>query len=250
MDPAIGIIAFGAVVAGFVQGLSGFAFALVAMSIWAWSVELHLAAVLVVFGSLVGQIVGAVSVPRRFDLRLLAPFLIGGLAGIPLGVALLPHVDVVLFKGILGMILVVWCPLMLVSGRLPRLRFGGRAADGAIGVIGGIMGGLGGFTGVIPTLWCALRGLDKATQRSIIQNFNLVTLGATMAAYLVTGAVRVEMLPLFAIVGAAVLVPALLGARLYVGISETAFRKIVLTLLSASGVALLASSVPRLLARL
>jgi hypothetical protein len=51
-------------------------------------------------------------------------------------------------------------------------------------------------------------------------------------------------------VAPAMLVPTLLGARLYVGISEARFRQIVLGLLTASGVALLASSLPRLLDRL
>ncbi|MCY1227831.1 hypothetical protein D3C81_2029120 [compost metagenome] len=45
------------------------------------------------------------------------------------------------------------------------------------------------------------------------------------------------------------LVPTLFGTRLYLGISEATFRKVVLTLLTASGVALLATSVPALLAR-
>jgi hypothetical protein len=43
------------------------------------------------------------------------------------------------------------------------------------------------------------------------------------------------------------LVPTLLGARLYIGISEARFRQIVLGLLTASGVALLASALPRLM---
>ena len=55
------------------------------------------------------------------------------------------------------------------------------------------------------------------------------------------------MLPLLGIVALAVLVPVLLGARLYIGISEAAFRQIVLGLLTLSGVALLASSLPVLL---
>lgn len=50
MDGPIFVIALGAIAAGFVQGLSGFAFSLVAMSFWAWSVEPTLAAVLAVFG--------------------------------------------------------------------------------------------------------------------------------------------------------------------------------------------------------
>lgn len=55
------------------------------------------------------------------------------------------------------------------------------------------------------------------------------------------------MLPYFAIVAPAMLVPTLLGAKLHVGISEARFRQIVLGLLTASGLALLSSSLPILL---
>jgi len=249
MDPVYAVVALGAVVAGFVQGLSGFAFGLVAMSFWAWALEPRLAAALAVFGALTGQVVAAFSVRRRLDLRLLLPFVLGGLAGIPLGVALLPRLDMDWFKCVLGTLLVLWCPAMLMARRLPRITAGGRLADGAAGLAGGLMGGLGGFTGALPTLWCTLRGFDKDAQRAVIQNFNLSMLLVTMGSYLATGLVTREMLPMFAIVAPAMLVPTLLGMRLYVGISEAGFRRLVLGLLTASGVALLASAVPRLLAR-
>ncbi|RKJ94014.1 sulfite exporter TauE/SafE family protein [Alicycliphilus denitrificans] len=247
MEPAYLVVALGAAVAGFVQGLSGFAFGMVAMSFWAWALEPRLAATLAVFGALTGQILAAVTVRRGFDWRRLLPFVAGGLAGIPLGVALLPHLDMHWFKAILGTLLVAWCPAMLLSPRLPRISAGGRLADGAVGLAGGIMGGIGGFTGALPTLWCTLRGYEKDAQRAIIQNFNLSMLAATMATYLATGVVTRQMLPLFAIVAPAMLVPTLLGTRLYIGISEARFRQIVLGLLTASGVALLASALPRLI---
>jgi len=249
MTAIYGIVALGAVVAGFVQGLSGFAFGMVAMSFWAWVLEPRLAAVLVVFGSLSGQVLAAVTERRRFDWRLLAPFVLGGLAGIPLGVALLPRVDMLWFKTGLGAVLVVWCPAMLMAKHLPKLRSGGRWADGAVGLAGGVMGGLGGFTGIATTLWCTLRGVDKDTQRAVVQNFNLSMLAVTMGTYLAAGLVRWDMLPMLGIVGAALLVPGLLGARTYRGLSEQAFRQIVLGLLTASGVALLVSAVPQLVAR-
>jgi len=237
-------VALGAVVAGFVQGLSGFAFSLVAMSFWAWTVEPKLAAVLAVFGGLSGQIIAAISVRRGLDLRLLLPFLVGGLVGIPIGIGLLPLLDVVLFKGTLGTLLIIWCPFMLFARHLPRISYGGRFADGTIGLIGGVCGGLGGFSGAIPTLWCNLRGMEKDTQRSIVQNFNLATLAFTMAAYVATGTVTRDMLPMFGVVAPAMLIPTLFGTRLYIGISEATFRKIVLTLLTASGAALLGSALP------
>lgn len=247
MTPELLFIIIGAMVAGFVQGLSGFAFGLVAMSIWAWTLEPRLAAALGVCGALTGQLVAAVSTRRALNLGVLLPFVAGGLAGIPIGMALLPHLEPVLFKLGLGLLLVIWCPAMLMAARLPRISHGGRFADALAGLAGGVMGAFGGFTGAIPTLWCTLRGHAKDLQRSTVQNFNLAVLLVTMATYLGTGRVTRPMLPSIAIVVAAVLVPALLGNRVYVGLSETAFRRLVLCLLTASGVALLGSAVPQLL---
>jgi uncharacterized membrane protein YfcA len=247
---AIYVIALGAVVAGFVQGLSGFAFGMVAMSFWVWALDPRLAATLAVFGALTGQILAAFSVRRGFDMRLLWPFIAGGVVGIPLGVAVLPHLDMDWFKVVLGGLLVLWCPAMLFAKQLPRITMGGRIADGIVGVAGGVMGGIGGFTGTLPTLWCTLRGYDRDAQRAVIQNFNLSMLLVTMGAYLATGIVTSDMLPMFAIVLPAMLVPTFLGTRFYKKINDAMFRKIVLILLTGSGMTLLMSSVPRLVERL
>jgi uncharacterized membrane protein YfcA len=250
MDPTLMLVVVGAIVAGFVQGLSGFAFGLTAMSFWVWAVEPRLAAAMAVFGALTGQVIAAVSMRRGFNAVVLAPFLAGGLVGVPIGVLLLPRLDATLFKLVLGLLLASWCPVMLMSARLPRIAHGGRVADGIVGLAGGIMGGIGGFTGAIPTLWCTLRGFEKDVQRAVIQNFNLAALLVTMASYLATGIVTREMLPMFAIVAPAMLVPTLIGTRVYVGMSEARFRQIVLSLLTVSGVALLASALPALWRRL
>lgn len=247
MDSTVWIVALGAIAGGFVQGLSGFAFGLVAMSFWAWALEPQFAAALAVFGALSGQIVAALTVRRGFDWKALAPFLAGGLVGVPIGVTILPMLNVHLFKAALGALLVVWCPVMLLARQLPPITFGGRFADGVAGLLGGILGGIGGFSGPVPTLWCTLRRLDRDRQRSIIQNFNFAMLSCAMAAFVAKGIVTRDMLPMFAIVAPAMLVPTLLGARLYIGLSEESFRRIVLTLLTLSGIAFLASAAPHLL---
>ncbi len=241
------IVALGAAIAGFVQGLSGFAFGLVAMSIWVWVIDPQLAAALAVTGALAGQVVAAFTVRRGFAFGLLAPFVLGGLAGVPLGAFLLPHLDLHWFKALLGVVLVLWCPAMLLSKDLPRITVGGRIADAVIGLGGGILGGLGGFTGTLPTLWCTLRGYERDVQRAVIQNFNLSMLAVTLLVYVASGLITRSMLPMIGLVLPAMLVPALLGARVYVGLSEAAFRRLVLGLLTASGVALLVSSLPQLL---
>src|SRR5258707_14287244 len=98
MDSLLVTVILGAVAAGFVQGLSGFAFGLVAMAFWAWAVPPQLAGPMVVFGSLVGQLLSIRSIRRNLLPGLVAPFIVGGFAGVPLGAALLPYVDPNTFK--------------------------------------------------------------------------------------------------------------------------------------------------------
>ncbi len=247
----LAVLLAGAVLAGFVQGLSGFAFSMVSMAIWVWALDPKLGAVMAVFGSLVGQVIGVFTVPRSLAWCELAPFVLGGLVGIPLGVMLLPRLDADVFKFGLGVLLVIACPLMLFAAQLPRVALRSpllaRAADAFAGVGGGVMGGLGGFTGVIPTLWCALRGLEKSAQRTVVQNFNLTTLAVTMAAYLASGAVTRPMWPLLPLVAAAVLAPSMIGARFYHRLSEQSFRRVVLGMLTAAGAVMLMAAAPRML---
>jgi len=105
-----------------------------------------------VFGSLTGQLIAVFSLRRGLSSPLLWTFVLGGLAGIPLGVWILPYLDMLWFKAVCGMLLVLWCPLMLSAPRLPRLS-GNRFADGAVGLVGGALGGTGGFTGTMPKVF-------------------------------------------------------------------------------------------------
>ena len=237
----------GAAVAGFVQGLSGFAFGLVAMSLWAWVVSPQLAGPMVVFGSLIGQLLSIHSVRADIDLRRVLPFILGGVVGVPLGAAALPHLDATLYKAGVGMLLAVYCPAVMLTRELPRIRGGGRVADGVAGLVGGIMGGIGGLTGPAPTLWCTLRHWSRDAQRAVIQSFNLAMHTLTLTVYIVDGAVTAETGRMFAIVAPAMVVPCLIGARLYSRVSEVQFRRMVLGFLFLSGLGLLASSGSRLL---
>jgi uncharacterized membrane protein YfcA len=237
------IVAVGAAVAGFVQGLSGFAFGLVAMGIWAWSLDPLLAGPLVVFGSLVGQLLATSSMWREMSPLRALPFVLGGVLGVPLGVALLRYIDPTQFKVFVGILLVVWCPIMLFGRSLPRIQGGGRWADAGVGCVGGIMGGLGGLTGPAPVLWGALRGWDRHMQRSVLQLFNICMHSLTMTIYIVSGTIPKGAVPLFGLMVPAMLLPTIAGYRLYNRVSDVTFRRIVLTLLTVSGTVLLVTSI-------
>ena len=247
MDPALALIVLGAVVGGLVQGLSGFAFGLVAMAFWAWAVPPQLAGPMVVFGSLLGQLLAIHTVRRSLAVGILAPFIIGGVLGVPLGAALLPYVDQTTFKASVGFVLTLWSPAMLLSRQLPRVRAGGKLADATAGLVGGVMGGLGGLTGPAPILWCTLRGWDRDVQRAVFQSFNVTMHTLTMTIYVGLGVIGGEALRDFALIAPALLIPTLVGARLYRRLNPVAFTRLVLLLLLFSGIMLLVGSVPRLL---
>ncbi len=227
---------------GFVQGVSGFAFGMVAMSVWVWGVEPLLAVQMAVFGGLVGQALSALTIRRGLHLSLLLPFLAGGAVGVPIGLWALPYLSPALFKLVVGAILLVFCSAMLLSTRLPAIRRGGRLGDAIAGMLAGVIGGVGGFTGAVPALWGTLRGYTKDAHRAVLQNFNLAALAAIFLGHLASGAVTAAMVPKFGLVAVALVLPSMLGARIYIGLSPAGFRRVVLVLLSVAGLAMVASA--------
>jgi uncharacterized protein len=236
------LLGFGAAVAGLVQGISGFAFAMVAMSIWVWGVEPQLAAVMAVFGGWFGQLISAMRIRRGWHVSILWPFVVGSAIGIPIGQRLLPYLDPSQFKLVLGSLLVVCCSAMLATAKLPHVKTGGRVADAGVGLLGGVMAPISGFSGLAPALWASLRGYNKDEHRAVLQNFNLIVLSATVASNIWSGRLTRAHVPQMAIVAGTLVLPAIWGSKIYVGMSAAAFRKTVLWLLVGAGVTMLVAA--------
>lgn len=241
MNP-LWILGIGAAIAGLVQGISGFAFSMVAVSIWVWGLDPKFAATMAVFGGWLGQVISVLRVRRGWHFDLLWPMLIGAAIGIPLGNLLLNRLDPNWFKLVLGALLVVCCSAMLATSRLPKITVGGKPADAGVGLLGGVMAPLSGFSGLAPALWATLRGYNKDEHRAVLQNFNLAVLSATLALNVRSGRIKADLWPQMAVVAGSLILPALWGSKIYVGMSATAFRKVVLWLLVLSGAVMLANA--------
>ena len=234
----------GACIAGFIQGLTGFAFALVAMSFWVWALPPQWAAPLVVFASLWSHVIAlSKERPHSLNVSLVLPYLIAGLIGVPLGSYLLHQINAETFKLFLGIFLMLWCPVMYFAPELKFLKTLGKKADAMIGFLGGVLGGLGGFCGSLPSAWVMLKGLSKIEQRYILRHFNFAIQLFTFAVYIAQGTVHVELWPYILALMLSVTIPAILGAQLFYKISERQFKHIVLSLLFASGTFLVISTV-------
>jgi len=235
-------IVLGCCVGGFVSGVAGFAFGMVAMVSWVWRIDPQIIAPMVVFGSIVTQSTSVTCLHCGVNWRLTTQFLVGGLAGVPLGIMLLGCIDVVVFKGAMGVVIILFSlALLFVSDNL-AVRWGGGAANGCAGFVGGVMGGLCGLNGPAPIVWCLVRGWDKDTQRGLTQVYFLSTQVVTMIGYALSGKITRQVLIAFAIMLPCVLLAAYVGNRVYDRIDTRQFRRIVLALLLISGAVLLVSS--------
>ena len=237
------IFALGAIVAGFVQGLTGFAFALIAMSFWIWVLPPQIAAPLVVFASLWSHFISFAKEPKQhLPFSLVKPYLIAGIIGVPLGIALLHYIHQDIFKIVLGLFLIIWCPIIYFAPTFPSIIKMGKLADSLVGFIGGILGGLGGFCGALPSAWVMLKQLSKEQQRYILRHFNFAIQMFTILIYIWKETINFSHLPYIFVLILTVSIPAILGAQLFYKISEKQFKHIVLSLLFCSGLFLTISS--------
>jgi hypothetical protein len=83
------VLALGALCGGFVTGLTGFGTGLTALGFWLHVVSPTVAATLVVVCSVAGQIQSLYTMRRAVAWQRAWPFLVGGVLGVPFGVAAL-----------------------------------------------------------------------------------------------------------------------------------------------------------------
>jgi uncharacterized protein len=238
---AYALVLIGALVGGFVSGLAGFGTALMALGIWLYVLPPSEAVPLVLICSVVGQSATLPSMWRSFDLALVWPFLVGGLAGVPVGTLLTAHADPHVFKLTIGVFLLVFPVALHVSAPM-TFRFGGRIADAAIGFAGGILGALAGLSGPLPTLWASIRGWGKDERRGVFQIFNWTVLAAALALQAASGLIDGDVIWLALLAFPGTIFGAWLGARCYHALSDKNFRDVMLGLLFLSGIGLVWSS--------
>ena len=236
------LLLLGALAGGFVSGLAGFGTALMALGIWLYVLPPSIVVPLVLICSIVAQTSTLPAIWRSIDFRLVWPFLLGGLAGVPLGTMMVAHADPGIFKLSVGALLLIF-PTALYFNRSPMaFHFGGRIADAGIGFAGGVLGGLAGLSGPIPILWASVRGWGKDQRRGVFQTFNWTVLSAALCLQAGTGFITPEIIWLALLTLPATIFGAWLGARTYHALSDNNFRDVVLGLLFLSGVGLVWSS--------
>jgi hypothetical protein len=223
---------------GLTSGLSGFAMGLVVSGVWLHLVTPQQNALLIVLCGLVTQGAGIWRVRHAINWRAIAPYIIGGATGIPVGIALVTTVDPKTIRFGIGVLLLAYSLYSLFRPALKSPK-ASLSADLGVGVVNGLIGGLTGLGGVAVTVWCQLRGGNKDELRAIFQPVLFATFVMTAIAFAIAGTFTVETVRLYAFALPALVAGVWSGFGLYGKLDDAAFRKVILVLLLASGVALI-----------
>lgn len=226
----------GALFAGFTTGLAGFGTGLVAAGFWFHVLPAAVVPPLIALASVVGQWVGLMAVKRTFDWPRTWPYLIGGVVGVPFGVAALALTSPDILRLAVGVFLVIYA-IIQFSGvtKRPINLPDDKRADGIVGVSGGFLGGFAGLSGTLPLVWLQLKGGPSGAQRAIYQPFNMIVLAICSVAMWASGLFPPGTWTMLGIAAPGIAIGAWIGARLSTGVSEEMFKRGVLTLLLVSG---------------
>ena len=161
-------------VAATASSIAGFAFSALCGALLFHLMDSPVYAVQVmILCSIAIQLFSVAALRHSIDWRSLPVFLVGGVLSVPAGAWLLLHLPSGVYRGVIGALLIVYgCYLLLRTPTQVIIRTG-PLADACAGFLGGFTGGLAGFPGAFVTIWCGLKGWDKARQRGLYQPFIL-----------------------------------------------------------------------------
>jgi uncharacterized membrane protein YfcA len=236
------LIVAGALLGGIVNGLTGFGTAITAMGIWLHAMPPSAAASRAIITAAVAQYQTLHIIYRAIRWDRVLPFVVPGLLGVPFGTYVLMHIDPRLFKLGLGIFLVVYPTYVLIRNRQIEIAWGGRIADGVVGLVGGVLGGLTGLSGVLPVVWTDIRGWTKEQRRAVVQTFNISILTLAVASHAVSGLLTRDVGPATVVALPATIGGAWFGAYIYRRLPDRGYQIAVMVLLFVSGAGLIWSS--------
>ena len=200
------------------------------------------------------------------------PYLLGGVAGVPLGLTILHSLPTVQLMAVFGAFLVLYATYSLLKtegallaartvgpdGLTPGEPWAFRALHGwhgaslkegwlmplLVGATGGVIGGFTAFPGAAVVVWCGLRRLPKSESRAIVQPYilGLQLLSLTMLALEHPGTFDADYWRLLLVLLPIVAPCTLIGVTLYRALSDVNFRRVTFMLLGTSGLGLLAKA--------
>lgn len=223
--------------AGFIQGLTGFGFGMVAMSISPLLIDIKQANVLVTILALFNCLFVTWSVRHAVDFKKILPIFLGALLGVPIGVYLLKVLQPHIIKIILGVILIVFSTYSIFKkesvGRI------GKRWGIPIGILSGILNGLIQMGGPPVIIYTYYQNWDKDSIKATLITYFAMCAAYKLVVLLLSKFVTLEILKMSGILLPIVCFGTFLGFVWFEKVNKEQMRKITFSILICLGLLLI-----------
>ena len=233
------IIVLTTFVAAFVQGVSGFGFALVAMPILSGLTSIQTAAPLVALTTLTNNLLLCLYYRQSFDRDVVKNLLLGSILGIPIGFLALDYLPTSLMLISLGVLIVAYSIYSLVSPALPRLK--AKLWTYGAGFLSGILLGSFNLPGPPIILYGSSQDWSQERFKGNLSRFFWISVAIVTVGHGLQHRITIDILHQFLWAAPSLGMGLCLGVLLSKRFNSNVFRKIVTLLLSIVGMRLIIS---------
>ncbi|CAM3294230.1 sulfite exporter TauE/SafE family protein [Paenibacillus lupini] len=218
--------------AGFVQGLTSFGFALISVPLLVKLIPMQQAVPVVVVLSLMTNIAVLYSCRQHVRMKQIWPLLIASLIAAPFGTYALLYVSASALKLGAGLLVAVVSMLMLSDKSFPL----GRMAYVPIGAVSGFLNGSISMSGPPVALFLTNQGADKMTFRANITAYGLILNIITVGTYVYEGLLNEASMQTIGWAVPAMIIGVLIGIKAVGRFNERLFKTIALWLILVTGI--------------
>jgi uncharacterized protein len=233
------LLSVGVFLGAVVSAFSGFAFSAVAGAILLHVYDPLTAIPIMMACSITSQTITLVVLRKSLHFGRAAPLLAGGAAGVVLAILVMRWMNPASLKLTFGLFLVVYAGYLTLRDQTREIHVAGRSYEFTAGALGGVVGVFTAMPGAIPTLWCELRGFSKEQQRGLVQPFILAMQIFALALLALTAGIPPAVPGQFLLSLPMLIAGSYLGLVAFRRVDDRLFRRAVLALLIASGLALM-----------
>ncbi len=237
----LALLLAGALAGGFINGLTGFGFALMSAGFWLIILPPTSVVPLMAVCMTASQLMTLPRIWRMIDAKRAVPLTLGGLLGIPIGIAILPLIPIATFKLFVAMLIILNLIYVLTLQSRFSLPKSAERFHIVAGFVGGIFGGISALSGVVTTIWSGLFGWTKQEKRGVFQAFNLSMGILSLILFAAWGFLDRQFFFTALIAIPVALTAASIGVRVFERMGNAGFTKLINILLALSATNLVIS---------
>jgi len=226
--------------AGFIQGLSGFGSALLAMPLLTIFIDVRIAVPLCILNSFLITIYLSFKLKDYMEIKKILPLIIGSLPGIYLGIVFLKSMEPDLIKILLGLLIVSYCLYTLVFRPAPRKIHRAWAYIAGFGT--GFIGSAFSAGGPPAIIYTTLTGWSKNHIKATLTGFFLIGNIFVIIGHAASWLTNTLVLKYMLASAGSVLLGVYLGSLFYDKTDTRVYLKVILITLMALGVMMIGSA--------